>query len=84
MSEPTEDDTKLLEYLGDCLNKWIELHGANRQELNLALFYLCRELFTEQTSLSVKDQCMEIHRFCHFLKKAAKNKKSIDKKELTN
>ena len=84
MSEPTEDDTKLLEYLGDCLNKWIELHGANRKELNFALFYLCRELFTEQTSLSIKSQCEEIDGFCYFLKKAARAKKSLDKKELTN
>lgn len=73
---PTDEETKLLEYLGDCLNKWVNLHGASRKELNFALFYLCRELFTEQTPLSIKQQCEEIDGFCYFLKKAAKSKKN--------
>ena len=81
---PTEDETKLLEYLSECLNKWVNLHGACRQELTFALFFLCRELFTVQTPLSVKDQCKEIDGFCHFLKKSARAKKGNKNTEKVN
>lgn len=72
IGEPTERESALIDYLGNAIADWIEIHATERRELVGALFAMCAVVFTRQTPLNVEEQCKEINDFCNYLKEKAR------------
>lgn len=65
---PTDNETKLIDFIGNHLADYIEKHGTKRHELMALLSWLAKIMFTNQTSLNAREQGQEIDDFCKWLK----------------
>ncbi len=64
-------DALFAHYLLQGISYYSEKNDIGRGTLIAALSYLCAVVFTDMTSLSIKEQCEEIDVFCDILKNHA-------------
>ena len=79
IERPNEKDRKIIDYLNECIAKYVEENETERRELIGALFVACQIVFCHQTNFKLKKQCREIDEFCKYLKESAA---AIDKETL--
>lgn len=67
----TIKEKRLTSYLLDGLNVFAKNEPIERRELIAVLSTLCMFVFTNNPSLNIKEQCIEIDAFADFLKSHA-------------
>ena len=73
---PTDNETKFIHYLGNCIADYIEKTPTDRSEILAAFTIFCTLMFTKQTPITdIEKQCQEIDAFCECLKLRARNEK---------
>jgi hypothetical protein len=68
VGQATFDERYLTSYLLNGLALLAEKKPIERSTLIAAISQLCKLVFTQETPLSIKEQCEEIDAFCEFLK----------------
>jgi hypothetical protein len=82
IGEATTSELDLIAYIGNCIASYIKVKETDRGELIVALFNMCRVVFTHQTHGDFNFQCNEIDDFCYYLKDHAKRVSEKNKLDL--